>query len=87
MGDLKENSEYSAAKESLAFVEGRILEIEEILKKVEVIENHGKSNQVNIGTIVGVEIDGIKEEYSIVGDFEADPMNKKLSHRCHQSCR
>ncbi len=40
MGDLSENSEYSAAKEDLAFVEGRIQEIEEILKHVELINQY-----------------------------------------------
>jgi transcription elongation factor GreA len=80
MGDLSENSEYSAAKEELAFVEGRILEIEEILKIVEVVENHNGGNSVEIGSSVIVELNGTKELFQIVGEFEADPMNKKLSH-------
>lgn len=80
MGDLSENSEYTAAKEELAFVEGRIQEIEEILKSVEVVENGAKSAMVEVGTSVTVEIDGKRELYHIVGEFEADPMEKKLSH-------
>lgn len=80
MGDLSENSEYTAAKEELAFVEGRILEIEEILKTVQVVENHNGSSLVEVGTSVVVEVDGKKELFQIVGEFEADPMQKKLSH-------
>ena len=79
MGDLSENSEYSAAKDGLAFVEGRIQEIEEILKTVEVVENHNGGNSVEVGTFVTVEVNGKKELFQIVGEFEADPMNKKLS--------
>ncbi len=80
MGDLSENSEYTAAKEELAFVEGRIQEIEEILKTVEVVENHNGGHTVEVGTSVVVEADGKQEMFQIVGEFEADPMNKKLSH-------
>jgi len=79
MGDLSENSEYAAAKEELAFVEGRTREIEEILNQAEVVENHSSGNKVEIGTSVIVETNGKKELFQIVGEFEADPMNKKLS--------
>ena len=79
MGDLSENSEYSAAKDGLAFVEGRIQEIEEIIKQAVVVENHTSGNKVELGTSVLVEVDGRKELFQIVGEFEADPMNKKLS--------
>lgn len=81
MGDLSENSEYSAAKEDLAFVEGRIQEIEELLKNVEIVENHLGGSQVILGATIITEVNGIKEELQIVGEFEADPMNKKLSEK------
>jgi len=80
MGDLSENSEYSAAKEELAFVEGKIQEIEEILKNAEIVEINNNSNTVQLGSSVIVEINGKKEKFEIVGEFEADPLNKKLSH-------
>ena len=79
MGDLSENSEYTAAKEELAFVEGRVREIEEILNNAEVVENNINSNQVQVGSAVTVEADGKSDLFQIVGEFEADPMNKKLS--------
>src|SRR3989304_7482049 len=80
MGDLSENSEYSAAKEELAFVEGRTQEIEEILRTAEIVENHLSGNQIELGTSVTVEVNGKKELFQIVGEFEADPMKQKLSH-------
>ncbi len=80
MGDLSENSEYTAAKEELAFVEGRILEIEEILKDVEIVSNQANGSHIELGTSVTVEVNGKKELFQIVGEFEADPMSQKLSH-------
>jgi len=80
MGDLSENSEYTAAKEELAFVEGRIREIDEIINQAEVIESPRNNNYVEIGNIVTVELQGKTEQFQIVGEFEADPMNKKLSN-------
>lgn len=79
MGDLSENSEYSAAKEELAFVEGRIQEIETILKHVEIVENHHNGNVVALGDKVTIQTNGSTEDFYIVGEFEADPMQKKLS--------
>lgn len=79
MGDLSENSEYVAAKEDLSFIDGRILEIEEILKTASVVDAHTDNQKISIGNTVVVETNGIKEEYKIVGEFEADPLNKKLS--------
>lgn len=79
MGDLSENSEYNAAKDELAFVEGRIREIDEILNQAEIVENKNVSNQVQLGSSVTVEVNGKNELFQIVGEFEADPMNKKLS--------
>ncbi len=79
MGDLSENSAYHAAREGLALVEGRILEIEEIIKLSKVVENSNNVSRVFLGSTVVVELNGKKEQYQIVGEFEADPINKKLS--------
>ena len=78
MGDLSENSEYVAAKEDLSFAEGRVREIQEIMRRAEVIDVQTGSGIV-IGVDVTVERDGNPETYSIVGEFEADPTQKKLS--------
>jgi len=77
-GDLRENSEYSAAKEDLSFAEGRIREIDELLKRAEIVETVS-SNIVSIGAEVLVDRNGKEEKYQIVGEFEADPSQRKLS--------
>lgn len=79
MGDLRENSEYSASKEDQAMADGRIFELEMLIKNSEIIDIDGDANVVHLGCSVDVEQDGKKETYYIVGEYEADPMNKKLS--------
>ena len=79
MGDLKENSEYTAAKEELALVEERIQEINNVLGNAEVTLMYKAGNKIEIGSTVTVDINGQKDTFQIVGEFEADPMNKKLS--------
>jgi len=79
MGDLAENSEYHAAKEELAFADGRVREVEAILKQAEVVETNKSSTVVALGSKVELKsVDG-KEMYDIVGEFEANPIEKKLS--------
>lgn len=79
-GDLTENSDYSSAKDELEFMDGRIAELEDVLKRVELIENGGKkADIVDVGTRVTLEFNGGKHVYNIVGEWEADPMNKKIS--------
>lgn len=78
MGDLSENSEYTAAKEELAFSDGRVKEIEELMKNSQIIDPSA-STGISIGTEVTVEKNGTIETFMIVGEFEADPTKKKLS--------
>lgn len=83
MGDLSENSEYTAAREELNLMDGRIEELEEIIKKAEIIEENGaskNSSQVQIGSHVTVKINGKQEVFSLVGEWEADPHERKISH-------
>jgi transcription elongation factor GreA len=80
-GDLSENAEYVAAREELAFIDGRVDELEEILKKVDIISDTTKSGTaVKLGSEVTVKIDGKSEVYRVVGEWEADPTEKKISH-------
>ena len=80
-GDISENAEYDAAREEQAFLEGRIQELEEILRGADVVKDHSKGNSiVAVGSKVKVHMDGAEEEYHIVGTVEADPLNKKISH-------
>ncbi|GAA0745219.1 transcription elongation factor GreA [Clostridium oceanicum] len=82
-GDLSENSEYDEAKNEQAFVEGRIIQISNMLKNATVVdESEIPKDVVSVGTIVRVkdyEFDD-EEEYSLVGSAEADPMNNKISN-------
>ncbi len=80
MGDLKENSEYTAAKDDLAFVEGRIRELEDLLHNASIIQSGNDEGTIEIGCNVQVENNGKTQEFMIVGEFEADPMSRKLSH-------
>lgn len=79
-GDLSENSEYDEAKSEQAKVEGRISELEEMLKHVTVVANDA-SDRITVGTHVVVHDEQFDEdvEYSIVGSTEADPMEHKIS--------
>ncbi len=81
-GDLSENSEYDEAKNEQAKIEARIIEIEAMLKNIEIIEDvKGKAKSVVIGVKVKVldeEFDE-EEEYRVVGSTEADPANGKIS--------
>jgi transcription elongation factor GreA len=80
-GDLSENAEYSSARDELAFIDGRIEEIEEILKNsVLVEEQKGPRNQVCLGCRVTVGNGKDEHIYHIVGEWEADPTEKKVSH-------
>ena len=83
MGDLSENSEYTAAREELALIDGRIEELQEILKGAEVIkEDHSAKGKkaVQLGSKVKVEVKGKHDMFSLVGEWEADPKEKKISH-------
>ncbi len=81
-GDLSENSEYDEAKNEQAKIEARILEIETMLKNVEIIADvKGKAKSVVIGVTVKVlDLEYNEEDvYRVVGQTEADPRNGKIS--------
>ncbi len=82
-GDLSENSEYDEAKNEQAFTEGRIIQLENMLKNAEVVDETDISTDVvSIGSIVKVKDFEFDEEveYTIVGSAEADPMEYKISN-------
>jgi transcription elongation factor GreA len=80
-GDLSENSDYLNAREELEFLDGRISELEQVLKTTSIIEvNNSKKDGVGVGTKVTVKANGNKIIFDIVGEWEADPVNKKISH-------
>lgn len=81
-GDLKENADYHAVKEEQAFVELRIRELEDSLRRAQLIEDVGPSDVVRVGNKVTVVEEGFDEEetYHIVGAPEADPGNGRISN-------
>jgi transcription elongation factor GreA len=80
MGDLSENADYHKAKEDQAFLEGRIQEIEAILRMAVIIEKT-KSDRVNVGSHVTIQEEGFDPEtFYVVGAKEADPRNGKISN-------
>lgn len=83
-GDLSENSEYEEAKNEQAFVEGRILELEKMIKNAKIItEEKATHATIQIGTTVTVQNvtdNDDPETYTIVGSTEADPTAQKISN-------
>jgi len=80
MGDLSENAAYVSARDDQAFTEGRISELEEIIKNAVVASSVHPKGVVSVGCKIRVHVDGVEEEFSIVGGPEADPKEKKISH-------
>ncbi|WP_163537838.1 transcription elongation factor GreA [Gracilibacillus sp. YIM 98692] len=82
-GDLSENSEYDAAKDEQAFVESRIVQVENMIRNAVIIENDTDNpDVVSLGkTVTFQELpDGDEESYTIVGSAEADPFEGKISN-------
>ncbi|MDX1614653.1 MAG: transcription elongation factor GreA [Candidatus Promineifilaceae bacterium] len=82
-GDLSENADYDYAKQEQAFVEGRIQDLEESLRRAEIIENDGRVDKVRVGstvTVVEEDFGDEPETYYIVGVHEADPGNGRISN-------
>jgi transcription elongation factor GreA len=78
-GDLSENEEYSSARNEQKIAEGRILEIQEILKNAAIIKG-GKKDKVTLGTTVVLDMGGRKTEHTLVGPTEANPLEGKISN-------
>ena len=82
-GDISENAGYDEAKEKQAFVEGRINELEDLLKHASIIEGKGGKDVISIGSTLVVEEvdgDGAREKFRLVGSAEADPTKGLISN-------
>lgn len=79
LGDLSENAEYQEAKEEQSFVEGRILELEHLIKTSSVVEKIKNNGKVQVGCQVKIDKDGQIMSFTIVGSTEADPAQGKIS--------
>lgn len=82
-GDISENSEYEDAKNEQAFIEGRIITLEKMLRNAKIINNDEVDvNLVSVGsTVIVKDLEfGDDLEYKIVGSAESDPLNNKISN-------
>ncbi len=82
-GDLSENAEYEDAKQEQAFIEGRILKLEAMMRSARLIdESEYNADEVHLGCVVKVKDLKNNEayEFSIVGSAEADPPNRRISN-------
>lgn len=81
-GDLSENADYITAKEEQGFLEGRIQQIEAMLRNAVIIQEDGPSDVVALGNRVTVVEEGTEEPeiFQIVGPAEANPINGRVSY-------
>lgn len=82
-GDLSENAEYEDAKQEQAFIEGRILKLESMIRNARIIEDSEyAAGEVHLGCTVKVKDlkSASNHEFSIVGSAEADPVNHRISN-------
>lgn len=82
-GDISENAEYEDAKQEQAFVEGRIIRLEQMVRNARIIDTSGSTaEEVVLGASVKVKEvkSGESFEFAIVGSAESDPPNKRLSN-------
>ena len=81
-GDLSENADYITAEEEQGFLEGRVQQIEAMLRRAVIIQENGPTDEVALGSRVTVVEEGVEESevFHIVGPAEADPTNGKVSN-------
>lgn len=80
-GDLSENAEYQEAKTKQSFIEGRIAEIEAMMKVAKVIDDNNRTNgRVALGSKVKVQVNGSAKEFVITGSNESNPAEGKISN-------
>jgi transcription elongation factor GreA len=86
-GDISENAEYDLAKQEQARTEGKISELEDIIKHAKISDNRSLPKDIIvIGSKVKVHVEGEEEEFHIVGALEANPLEKKISHESPIGC-
>lgn len=79
-GDITENAGYDEAKNEQAFVEGRIMTLETLLSKAEIIPDPKPGSAVSLGSkVVVIERGGLPEAYYLVGSTESDPLQGRIS--------
>lgn len=80
LGDLSENADYQSAKEDQGFMEGRISQLEDLVKNAVVVGKKSGGDSVSIGSEVEIKNGGKTHKYTITGSNESDPLNGKISN-------
>ncbi|MEA3295581.1 MAG: transcription elongation factor GreA [Patescibacteria group bacterium] len=78
-GDLSENFEYSEAREAQGFLEGRILELEELIKNSKIVSENPKTAWIQVGSVFVAKCEDEEQRFEIVGVEESDPLQGKIS--------
>ncbi len=78
-GDLSENAEYHQAREDMAWAQGRVKDLEQIINNAQIIVKQ-KSDTVNVGSTIKVEVNGKTKQYTIVGPQEINPAQGLISN-------
>ncbi len=82
VGDLVEENEYTQAKQELSYIDGRIAELQDVVSRAFIInEGHVNCKEIKLGCKVTVGVDGKRRIFHLVGEWEADPANAKISHQ------
>lgn len=79
LGDLSENADYQDAREQQSFIDGRIQELEDLIKNSDIVSNQEYKDVVQLASRVKVMLGQQEVEYEIVGSNEADPLQGKIS--------
>ena len=82
IGDMAEESDYTQAKQELSFIDGRIDELQEVINKAIMIdEGHDNCQEVRLGCKITVQSNAQKHIFHLVGEWEADPNEARISHQ------
>lgn len=79
-GDLSENAEYHQAKEDMAWAQGRLLELDQIISNAKIIDEKRGGETVEVGGAIKIKINGKEKDYTIVGAQEANPSQGLISN-------
>jgi len=80
LGDLSENGDYQDAKDEQGFIEGRIMELENLLNKSEIIQKNDGGKNIGLGSKITADCGGVRREITIVGVNESDPASGFISN-------
>lgn len=80
LGDLSENADYQSAKEEQSFIEGKIMDLEDLVKNAVIVKRAKSNGKVGIGSEVKIKSGSAEFQYIITGSNESDPLSGKISN-------